>query len=148
MDPKFTPFGEYRECAKCAFDTTENIVKCPKCGKDLSTETKLRSHGQLMVVLGGFLILMVGAVIIGVTGIFVYGVYFAERSNFTKPSSSALIFVTYIFLGSLFVFSIAGVIAGRHQTLHGRRHPTAMKYAMWVLAAGLAITGIFQTLIG
>lgn len=140
------PAAEYRECQKCKFSTSESLSDCPRCGTALQTETQIRSHGQLLYVMGGILTAMLAVITVSVGALIGYRLLVPARSEFATPVSPAIAAVAFAFLLSLLIFGVATVYAGRYQHQNGRRHPTAMRNAMWALAAGLLVTGLCKAL--
>lgn len=103
-----------------------------------------------MMVFGGLIVLMTGAVMIGLTVLLVYvfvlhGPGISARN---QGSGASIVFVVYIFLASIAAFGAATAYAGRYQSRHGRSNKRAFRFGWQILLAGLAIAGLFRALFG
>ena len=65
-------------CAKCSFETSETVTRCPNCGGRLQSAKKVRVLGWLLLVIGAFLVIFMGAL----------GIYLGQIITQTDQSTS------------------------------------------------------------
>ena len=119
--------GESRSCDKCCEETFQALDKCPRCGGKLRTAGQIRTLGFVLVFIGGFLVVLMGAVTIFVIGV-VYQAADSGRSS--RLMEEATVFVAIFGLFALVImFGLTCIGAGVWQILFGKRN----KYIKYII---------------
>lgn len=150
-DPVSTaPGSSYRACSAWHFETFEPIEECPKCGRHLQDEAKVRSFGSLMTVLGGLIILIIAPVFLGLFGLFLFADPPKPDSVMkVDPVSRDMAFLAgWLFSGSLIVFGFLTIKAGRRQHENGRQDLRTYKRNLTLLFSGLGIVVFLMVVFG
>jgi uncharacterized paraquat-inducible protein A len=138
--------GEARVCYKCDFETGRgDLDKCPRCGHKLMTAGKVKVLGWVLIGLGAFLILFMGAITILVAGIIAGTNQPGATQRFDGgPKELALIFGIF---GLVIAFGLTCVAAGISQARSGRRNKKLVKVLMGVFFALVAVGTLIQILL-
>ena len=125
-------------CAKCDFETTETLAKCPKCGRRLQSVKKVRILGWLLVILGASL-----AIFMSGLGI-VLGRIIAEtgqpgRTQRFTGGPEIVLFIVAVF-GLVILFGLLSIAAGAWQIWYGKPNKT-LRILMFVVAGLLFLIG-------
>jgi uncharacterized membrane protein len=123
-------------CAKCSFETTESLSRCPNCGGRLQSARKVRILGWMLLVIGAFLVIFMGTLgfylgrIISQTG---------ESTSTTRftggPQDVALIVAVF---GLVISFGFASMAGGIWQIVYGKPNRKLM-VAMFLVAGILFV---------
>ena len=111
--------AEFSACTKCNFETTEPFAHCPKCGRRMLSSGRVRMLGWLLVVLGGFLVVMMGAITALVA---------VNSSHFTGTAIQAMFM--YLLFAVIIAFGLLSLAAGAWQIKYGKRNKTIMFIGM------------------
>jgi hypothetical protein len=111
--------AEFSSCTKCNFETTEPFAHCPQCGRRMLSSRKVRMLGWLLVVLGGFLVVMMGAITALVA---------VNSSHFTGTAIQAMFM--YLLFAVIIAFGLLSLAAGAWQIKYGKRNKTIMFVGM------------------
>src|SRR5262245_60740441 len=60
---------EISRCVSCDYQTADRETKCPRCGRRLRTLRQARRLGWFQVVIGGFLVALMGVITIVVSSV-------------------------------------------------------------------------------
>ena len=132
-------------CAKCRFETTESPSKCPNCGGRLQSASKVRILGWLLLVIGAFLVVSMGALGIYLGKLISQTGESTSTSRFTGgPQDVALIVAVF---GLVISFGVATMAGGIWQIVYGKPNRKLM-VAMFLVAGILIVIGKAIELIG
>lgn len=128
------PPGELRICYKCDHETRETGDGCPRCrSKRLLTPKAIRVLGGVLVGLGLFLVLLMGAVTILVAGIVAHSNDPGATTRFSGGKKElALIFGLF---GLVIAFGAACTVGGALQLVRGRRSKTVVRVVLGLFVA-------------
>lgn len=123
-------------CAKCSFETSENLTRCPNCGGRLQSAKKVRVLGWLLLVIGAFLVIFMGALGIYLGQIITQTDQSASTTRFTGgPNDVALIVAVF---GLVISFGLASMAGGIWQIVYGKPNRKLM-VAMFLVAGILVV---------
>lgn len=128
------PRGEPRVCYKCDHETREAVEHCPRCGaKKLMTTRAVRALGGVLVGLGLFLVIFMGAITVIVAGI----IAASNDPNATTRFSGGTKEIVLIFslFGLVIAFGAACTVGGAVQLARGRRSKTAVRVVFGLFIA-------------
>lgn len=135
--------GEPRQCFKCNFEGLGSNITCPRCRKNhFLTAKNVRTRGTILVVVGLFLIALIGGI-----SIFIAVLLFGsanqtpEGTRRVQEAMSALL-VVYALFALLIAFGLNSLISGIWMLVTGRRN-RVMLWVMWGLLALLGIAFVF-----
>ena len=139
---------QHRTCYKCHYEAETAETRCPRCrSKKLWTRTETRAMGGVLAVLGSFLMVVMGAIILFFIGLAAT----AGKKNISGPRFSGTkndLFLVFIILGFVFFFGFVSFVAGMWQIILGRRNMVLI----WViLALGVVFLvggSIFRVIVG
>jgi uncharacterized paraquat-inducible protein A len=127
-------------CFKCKFEGQSESYTCPRCGKLLRSKVAIRIRGAIMILLGGFLIAMMGGIISWAFDAYRGANEASSRFNGTPQQFRMIIGL----MGLVFIFGLASAVVGLWQLIFGRRNLVLM----WIvlgLGAVLVIAGFVVT---
>jgi uncharacterized paraquat-inducible protein A len=124
--------AEGRSCFKCNYETDDPIEQCPQCGQRLRTARSIRRLGWVLVFLGGFLVVFMGAITVAVLR-FIAAAQAPDAQVHFNGSPEMLLFIYGIF-GFVILFGVVAMAGGVWQIKYGKRNK---KLAYVVLAMGL-----------
>ena len=135
------PAGELRICYKCDHETREAADRCPRCGaKRLMRTTGIRVLGGLLVAIGLFLVLFMGAISILVAGIVANSDNPGATTRFDGGTKElAVIFGLF---GLVIAFGAASAVAGAMQLARGRRSKTMVRVILGIFIALIVVAEI------
>ena len=117
-------------CYKCDFETGAQIANCPVCGHPLVTPTRVRVLGVILMALGAFLVVFMGAITIFVAGVVAHSSDPDATTRFEGGAKElALIYAVF---GAVMAFGLGCLVAGLWQAWHGRRNPKLTKAVLAV----------------
>jgi uncharacterized paraquat-inducible protein A len=132
-------------CAKCSFETTESLSRCPNCGGHLQSARKVRILGWLLLVIGAFLVIFMGTLGIYLGSIISQTGESTSTTRFTGgPQDVALIVAIF---GLVISFGIASMAGGIWQIVYGKPNRKLM-VAMFLVAGILVVIGRAIEIIG
>lgn len=130
--------GESRSCDKCCEETFQALDRCPRCGGRLRTAGQIRTLGFVLVFIGGFLVLLMGAVTIFVIGVVSQA---ADAGRSSRLMEEATVFFTIFTLFALVImFGLVCIAGGFWQILFGKRNKF-IKYIIIGLVVALLLVG-------
>ena len=133
------PQGELRICYKCDFETREAGESCPRCGwKKVLTQRNIRVLGGVLLALGIFLVLFMGAITVIVAGI-VAGSNDPNATTRFNGGTKELAIIFGLF-ALVIAFGATSAIAGGLQLARGRRSRTAVRVILGLFIA-LVVVG-------
>lgn len=134
--------GEGRVCYKCDFETAREMDDCPRCGHKLITAGRVKVLGWVLIFLGLFLVVFMGAVTVLVAGIVARTGRPGSTESFSGgPKELALIFGLF---GLVIAFGLTCTIAGVSQARSGRRSRKLVKVLMGIFFALIAAGTLIQ----
>ena len=123
-------------CAKCSFETSEVLTRCPNCGGRLQSAKKVRILGWLLLVIGTGLVLFMGTLGIYLGRIITQTPESGSSTRFTGgPQDVALIMAVF---GLVISFGIASMAGGVWQIKYGKPNRKLM-VGMFLLAGILFV---------
>jgi len=132
------PATKFRICPKCSFEANTAETKCPRCGRILMTQTKIRTLGILIAFLGAFIAAMMAYILS-----YVYGSINQsnESLKFTGTETQAL--YIYAILGLTFTAGIFFVFTGLWQIIFGRRNRILVWISILIIIVVVILSIIF-----
>lgn len=122
-------------CAKCSFETSESLSRCPNCGGRLQSARKVRVLGWMLLVIGAFLVICMGTLGIYIGSLISQTGESTSTSRFTGgPQDVALIVAVF---GLVISFGIATMAGGIWQIVYGK--PNRKLMVAMFLVAGILI---------
>jgi hypothetical protein len=125
------PNVQYRFCFKCKWEGETAEKLCPRCRRATQTRGFIRATGAVLVALGGFLIVVMGAITIAVISIIEQSGKPGTSARFTGTKDQML--MIFAIFGFVLLFGFVSVIAGLWQLIFGRRN---MILVYFILALG------------
>lgn len=131
-------------CPRCSFETTERLPTCPDCGSRLQSARKVRILGWMLLALGTFLVLFMGAIAVYLGGIITGTGEPGATSRFTGgPEDLALIVAVF---GLVISFGIATMVGGLWQIKYGKPNRKLMVAMFLVAGILLVIAGAIKAM--
>lgn len=128
------PLGEARVCYKCDHETREAGDHCPRCGhKRLLTRTAVRALGGVLLGLGLFLVVFMGAIAVIVAGIIARSNDPGATTRFEGGTKEVA--VIFGLFGLVIAFGATGAVAGALQLARGRRSKMAVRVILGLFVA-------------
>ena len=132
-------------CAKCSFETSESLSRCPNCGGRLQSARKVRILGWMLLVIGAFLVISMGALGLYLGRLISQTGDSTSTSRFTGgPQDVALIVGVF---GLVISFGIASMAGGIWQIVYGKPNRKLM-VAMFLVAGILIVIAKAIELVG
>jgi hypothetical protein len=125
-------------CARCDFETTETLAKCPKCGRRLQSARKVRILGWVLVLIGSCLVIFMSGLGIFIAGLIAKSDEPGQTSRFSGGPEDILL-IASIF-GLVIAFGLASVAGGAWQIWFGKPNRLVM-VLMFVFAGILWLIG-------
>lgn len=142
LNPPAALAGEARVCYKCDFETAAEMEKCPRCGHKLMTAGRVKVLGWVLIGLGLFLVLFMGAITVLVAGIVAQTGRPGSTQSFNGgPKELALIFSIFALV---IAFGLTCAVAGVSQARSGRRNKKLVKVLMGIFFALIAVGTLIQ----
>jgi hypothetical protein len=113
-----TPANEARVCKRCGYETLDPAARCPRCGRQMMRAKTMRALGWLLVGLGSFLVIFMGAITIYVANIVSHTGEPGATSTFT--GSAEMAFFMFGLFGLVLIFGVACVASGAWQVRHAK----------------------------
>jgi len=132
-------------CAKCSFETSESLSRCPNCGGRLQSARKVRVLGWMLLVIGAFLVICMGTLGIYIGSLISQTGESTSTSRFTGgPQDVALIVAVF---GIVISFGIATMAGGIWQIVYGKPNRKLM-VAMFLVVGILIVIAKVIRLVG
>jgi len=132
-------------CAKCSFETSESLSRCPNCGGRLQSARKVRVLGWMLLVIGAFLVICMGTLGIYIGSLISQTGESTSTSRFTGgPQDVALIVAVF---GLVISFGIATMAGGIWQIVYGKPNRKLM-VAMFLVVGILIVIAKVIRLVG
>lgn len=133
LDPKYaSPGSSAKTCPNCSLDVMTDVVNCPRCGIMLQKVSTLRILGIIQVLLGMFLMAVIGVLSVVIFNIVRNADDPTATTRFTGSRSDVL-FIICVF-GVVFLVGFTSFAAGMWQIIYGKRNKYIIKA---VVAFGL-----------
>lgn len=129
---------KFRICPKCRFEANTAETKCPQCGKVLITQTKLRTLGVVILLLGVFIALMMAIV---TSNLYPALSQLNGSSKFTGTETQAHQILAI--LGLTFAAGVSFSITGLWQIISGRRNRILVWISLLIILAVVVVSVIF-----
>ena len=111
-------------CPRCSFETTESLPKCPSCGSRLQSARKVRILGWLLLVLGTFLVVFMGALGIYLGQVIAHSDDPGATTRFTGgPEEVKFIMIVF---GLVIAFGFGSMAGGIWQIKYGKPNRVLM----------------------
>lgn len=112
---------EFSSCNSCGNVTTEAVSQCPKCGRRLRTAKQVRFHGWLQLLIGLFLVGLMGTITYNLAPLmFPLVEPRGANARFTgTPEQAQMILALF---GMVIAFGLGSVVSGLWQIKTGRRN--------------------------
>lgn len=128
------PQGEPRVCYKCDHEAREAGDRCPRCGaQKLMTARAVRALGGVLVGLGLFLVVFMGAITVIVAGIIINTGDPNATTRFSGGTKEAVLI--FSLFGLVIAFGAACTVGGAAQLARGRRSKTAARVVFGLFIA-------------
>jgi uncharacterized membrane protein YphA (DoxX/SURF4 family) len=140
------PAGELRICYKCDHETREAVERCPRCGnRRVLTTTRIRALGGVLVAVGLFLVLFMGAITVIVAGIVANSADPNATTRFEGGTKElALIFGLF---GLVIAFGAASTVGGAMQLARGRRSKTMVRVILGIFVVLLVLAEVIYVVL-
>ena len=132
-------------CAKCSFETTESLSRCPNCGGRLQSARKVRILGWMLLVIGAFLVVSMGALGLYLGKIISQTGESTSTSRFTGGPQDVMLIVAVF--GLVISFGIASMAGGVWQIVYGKPNRKLM-VAMFLVVGILIVIAKVIKLVG
>jgi MFS family permease len=135
-------------CLKCDWENRGELPACPKCGAILYSQENIRKRGSVMVGLGFFLIIFMGALAAFVTK--------AIKDEADRPrewwqddpgradNAAYMLMAVYVIFGCMIASGFTAVVAGILQFLNGRRYMFLFWIFIGLFCSSFLLGGLFQ----
>ena len=125
-----------RSCSKCTYIANDDVARCPECGSWIRKAQGIRRRGWLMMVLGVFLVVLMGAItILLAPSMLAAG---SPGTAFSGTPEQAILFLGLF--GVIIVFGFTSIASGIWQIVTGRRN-IRIVIVILVLAFLLIVAG-------
>lgn len=132
------PQPEESECFKCSFRGRVDRTACPRCGKRLYTESNIRTRGALLIAIGGFLAVFMGAIAVGV---FILLASVRDKESVRRMNDSLPMLITvFAIFAAVIAYGLNSIVMGLWQLITGRRNK-ALIWLMWAMLSLILIGG-------
>ena len=122
-------------CAKCSFETSESLTRCPNCGGRLQSAKKVRVLGWLLLLIGTGLVIFMGALGLYLGQIITQTGDSTSTTRFTGEPQDVLLIVAVF--GLVISFGIASMAGGIWQIIYGK--PNRILMVAMFLVAGILV---------
>ena len=132
------PYSEYKFCFKCKWEGETAETLCPRCRRKLKTRSFIRVTGIILTMLGGFLVVVLSAIIFWMWAVIQQTGKPGSTTHFNGTKADMV--MAFSILGAVLMFGFVALITGLYQAIIGRRN-IILIYIMLTLAAILYIGG-------
>ena len=137
QNPPPASAGEARVCYKCDFETALGMEKCPRCGHKLMTAGRVKALGWVLIGLGLFLVVFMGAISLLVAAIVMRTGQPGSTTSF-EGGTKELTLIFGIF-ALVIAFGLTCAVAGVSQARSGRRNKILVKVLLGIFFALIAL---------
>ena len=131
-------------CYKCDYESDQVLTDCPECGKRMRPAAQVKVLGWILLLLGTFLVLFMGAITFVVASIISRTGEPGSTQSFNGgPKEILMIFGIF---GLVLAFGFASMVAGFWQVRYGRRSKHLVKIMVGIAIALLVIAELVQVL--
>jgi MFS family permease len=136
---------QLRTCYKCSYETHEVVKQCPQCGQRLRTAREVRVLGWIQLLLGLFLVGMMGTISFYVAPILLQaGLPGGDR--FTGTPQQALMILGLFSL--VIMFGLTSIVSGLWQIKTGRRNKWIFIFMMGLVIVLLVVCLLIRVMLG
>ena len=133
--------GMVHTCPQCATVARSWEDFCPRCGARISSPSRIRALGWMLMVIGTGLTVGVTYLIVLIARIIEGSDDPGATTRFTGTQAQAL--MTFGILGVVLAFGVLAITAGAWQARHGTRNPRLVKvvlaFAAVFITFGMAV---------
>ena len=122
-------------CAKCSFETSEPLNRCPNCGGRLQSAKKVRVLGWLLLLIGTGLVIFMGALGLYLGQIITQPGDSTSTTRFTGGPQDVMLIVAIF--GLVISFGLASMAGGIWQIIYGK--PNRILMVAMFLVAGILV---------
>lgn len=124
--------NDARICKRCGADSTDGAARCARCGGPVATARTMRVLGWMLIGLGSFLFLFMGAITYYVAQLMYHTDTTGTGARFNGTHEQAL----YIFglFGLVMLFGVSAIATGAWQAIYARPN---RKLMLIILALGV-----------
>ncbi len=127
-----------RICPKCRYEADTAETKCPRCGRILLTQTKIRTLGIVILILGIFL-----AVIMAVVTSNIYPAISQPNASSKFTGTETQAHQILAILGLTFAAGVLFAATGLWQIIFGRRNRLLVWISLLIILAAIVVSAIF-----
>lgn len=127
-----------RICFKCHFEANTTETKCPRCGRPLQTQIKVRTLGVLIIICGVFISSMMTVILAALYPVLSQP---NDSSKFLGTANQAHLIL--IILGLTFAAGVSFATAGLWQIIFGRRSRILVWTSVSIILIGGIVTVLF-----
>ncbi len=132
--------NDARLCKRCSAEAVVGEARCALCAGPVTTARTMRLLGWMLVLIGSFLLLFMGAITYYVARI----VYHADASGARFNGSPEMALYIFALFGLVMLFGFSAVVSGALQALSARPNRKIMLViiglGVLIVAAGVAVT--------
>ena len=135
------PMPELRQCFSCYYEGTTGDSTCPRCRKPKKflTSSNIRTRGKVLIGVGIFLTLFMGAVAVGVAALL--GVAMKNPESARKISDDiGIVIAMYGLFAVLLAFGIQSIVSGSWMAFSGKRNRIIV-WVMWTFLTLIILAG-------
>lgn len=126
--------GEMRSCAKCEYETDQVLTKCPRCGrKGMQTASTIRVLGWVLLVIGAFLVVFMGALSVLIASIILNSGDPGATTRF-NGGTKEIAFIVGVF-SVVIAIGVTSLVSGFWQIRYGRRNKSIVRIMVWLALA-------------
>ncbi|MBK9163847.1 MAG: hypothetical protein IPM21_08040 [Acidobacteria bacterium] len=132
--------AEARQCFGCNFEAVSAETACPRCGKStFFTAGNIRTRGGILVGLGLFVAVLIGAVSVVVGLIVLNAMNDPSKSRQLAEDQHILLAAAGLF-AVLILFGVHMIVSGGWMLAFGKRNRHTV-WVMWILLAMVFVFG-------
>lgn len=110
--------NDARVCQRCGTETYDTAARCARCGGRVTSAKMMRALGWLLVGLGTFLVVLMGAITIYVANVVYHSNDPGATTTFT--GGAEMEFFMFGLFGLVLVFGVACVASGAWQARYAK----------------------------
>lgn len=127
-------------CKRCGTEADGGEARCARCGGPVTTARTMRLLGWMLVGIGSFLFLFMGAITYFVAQI----MYNADASGARFNGSPEMALYIFLLFGLVMIFGLAAIVSGALQARSARPNRKIMLVifglGLLIVIAGAAVT--------
>lgn len=138
---------QFRTCYKCGYETHEVIKQCPQCGRRLQTSSTVRTLGVVQLLMGLFLVGMMGTITYYVAPIMLPAdTPSISDHRFSGTPQQALMILGLFSL--VILFGVTSMVSGLWQIKTGRRNKWIFIFMMGLVIVLLVVCWLIRVTFG